>query len=448
MQATPHRSEKTPLRSAVFVDESIVAANGDSGLEERGQLFIIKTDKADWLRDIQALQEAPRLSPNRSFLIGDRPQTLQTAQEFGLYGLYILTGRGAQHLSDLSWNTPVFHRLTDALEWIKSHPDPKAYFETQWADGAAAIRRGEVVAFPTETVYGLGADAFQPEAVQKIFAVKGRPHDNPLIAHIADPAQLEMLVTAVPDVAHRLIQAFWPGPLTLVLPKRRNVPDVVTAGHPTVAVRMPAHPIAQELIRRSGTAVVAPSANQFTFTSPTTAQHVADQLGSRCERIIDGGACRVGLESTVVSLTGPAPMLLRPGGISKEELETLIGPVVDATQSTAAATESPGMMRNHYAPSTPLSVFSDIPPDVEKAADIGVLLFQSSTRSFAGPTEVLSAAGDPNEAAAHLFTALRRLDAKGLRQIVAEYAPETGVGTAINNRLSKAACGRSRTAHN
>lgn len=449
MHNTLQASGTDPVDRAVFVDERIFATNGESGpeqlkaLQERSLFFVIHTDAADWPRDIQKLQDTHQLNSDQSFFIGDHPQMLQVAQEAGLYGLYILTGCGAQHLAGLSWDTLVFHRLTDALEWIESHPDPEAYFEAQGTDGAAAIRRGEVVAFPTETVYGLGADAFQPDAVKKIFDIKGRPHNNPLIAHISSEDQIETLVTHVPDAAKKLMHAFWPGPLTLVFPKRSEVPDVVTAGHPTVAVRMPAHPIARELIRRCGTALVAPSANLFTCTSPTTAQHVSDQLGARCKQIIDGGACRVGLESTVLSLTGPTPKLLRPGGISKKEIEDVIGPIDEVSQTQTSSSESPGMMRNHYAPATPLSAFTEIPSRYETDKNVGVLLFEPTSRRFSGTIEVLSQTGDPAEAAAHLFTALRRLDALGLREIVAEYAPKEGVGIAINNRLSKATQGRS-----
>jgi len=242
------------------------------------------------------------------------------------------------------------------------------------------------------------------------------------------------------------MDAFWPGPLSLVLPKRKEVPDIVTAGHETVAVRMPAHPIARDLIRRTSTPVVAPSANRFTCTSPTTARHVREQLGDRCGVIIDGGACRVGVESTVISFSGSTPVVLRPGGIPIEELERLIGKV--ETRSTAlrksCATESPGMMPNHYAPATDLLVFEEIPACFETQSDIGVLLFLPSVKPFEGAVEILSQSGDTKEAAANLFAALRRLDSLNLRLIVAEYTPARNLGNAINNRLLKAAGGRIR----
>lgn len=221
------------------------------------------------------------------------------------------------------------------------------------------------------------------------------------------------------------------------------MPDIVTGGRDSVAVRMPENPIARELIRLCGTPVAAPSANAFTCTSPTTAQHVRDQLGDRCDVVIDGGACRIGVESTVISFTGEVPVVLRPGGVPSEEIERLIGRVQSPTSRSTRSGESPGMMRNHYAPETRLTAFATIPSAYEHQDDIGILLFKSSHRSFSGIVEVLSQHGDTDEAAANFYAALRRLDALGLREIIAEYAPATGRGNAINNRLSKAAMGRS-----
>ena len=250
----------------------------------------------------------------------------------------------------------VFHGILDAAEWIIRHPEQEKSLALQIESGARAIRTGEVCAFPTETVYGLGADAFRPEAVEQIYSIKGRPHYNPLIVHISDQSQLEGLVTGVPEAARRLMEAFWPGPLTVVCPKRQEVPDIVTGGNSTVAVRMSAHPIADKLIRLCGTPVAAPSANRFTCTSPTSARHVKDQLGDRCNTIIDGGACRVGLESTVISFTGDIPVVLRPGGVPVEEIELQIGHVNVRTSPSenTVAVESPGAMRNHYATATHL----------------------------------------------------------------------------------------------
>lgn len=384
------------------------------------------------------------LDLSRSFVIGDHPHDAYTAKDQGVFGIYLLTGHGGKHLSELGMDRLVFHRISDAAEWILNHPGRDRDLQRQIEAGAQAICDGGVVAFPTETVYGLGADVFQPSAVERVFKIKGRPHYNPLIAHVFDTKQLSRLVTHVPDTARRLIEAFWPGPLTIVLPKREEVPGIVTGGHETVAVRMPAHPIAHELIRRCGTPVAAPSANRFTCTSPTTAAHVRQQLGEQCDVVIDGGACRVGVESTVISFAGPVPIVLRPGGVPIEDIEQVIGAVetLSTAKNRCEKLESPGMMPNHYAPATPLMVFDEIPLDYTNRSDIGVLLFQPSDRSYAGAVEVLSNSGSSREAAANFFAALCRLDSLGLREIVAQYAPAGGLGDAMNNRLKKAEKGR------
>jgi L-threonylcarbamoyladenylate synthase len=385
-----------------------------------------------------------RIDLSRSFVVGDHPHDVLTANELGLFGLYLLTGHGGKHISELAMDRLVFHRISDVARWILNHPDHESDLQLQLNKAAKTIRDGGVAAFPTETVYGLGADVFQPEAVEKIFNIKGRPHYNPLIAHISDIEQIDQLVTDFPDKARRLTEAFWPGPLSIVLPKRKEVPDIVTGGHNTVAVRMPAHPIAHSLIRLSGTPLAAPSANKFTCTSPTTADHVREQLGNKCDVVIDGGACRVGVESTVISFTGTVPVILRPGGITVEQIEELIGSVEKLADKSPQVSdlESPGMMPNHYAPATTLSTFTEIPASFERRNDVGVLLFKPSTRNFAGVTEVLSKSGDTQEAATNFFAALCRLDSLNLQEIVVEYVPDQGLGSAINNRLAKAAKGR------
>jgi L-threonylcarbamoyladenylate synthase len=383
------------------------------------------------------------LDLKKSFVIGDHPHDALTANEQGVFGLYVLSGHGGKHLQDLPADILVFHRLGDAAEWILKHPGQKADIDRQIEEGAALLAAGKVVALPTETVYGLGADVFNPDALARVFEIKKRPMNNPLIAHIADAEQVEQLATIVPEKAKMVMEAFWPGPLTIVLPKKAEVPDVATAGHPTVAIRMPASPIARKLIRLSGTAVAAPSANAFTYTSPTTAQHVIEQLGDACDMVIDGGACRVGVESTVLSFTGERPVLLRPGGVSAEEIEAVIGPIDTVESKPRVRAESPGLMPNHYAPETPLILVDEIPEEYEDAEDVAILLFQSSDRSFAGVVDVLSEHGDVKEAAANLYAAMRRLDTLGLREIIVEKAPSHGLGVAINNRLTKASRGRS-----
>lgn len=382
------------------------------------------------------------LDLSRSFIIGDHPHDVKTGSELGVLGLYVLTGHGQKHLKDLpSWKM-IFHRLTDAVNWIIEHPEHEDYFKWELPAAAQLIREGEAVAFPTETVYGLGADVFNPEAVSKIFEIKGRPKNNPLIAHISDMSQLSLLTDNIPSKARKLMESFWPGPLTIVLDKKDTVPDIVTAGNSTVAVRMPSNSIALELIALTGTAVAAPSANSFTCTSPTTAQHVIDQLGDKCKKVIDGGACRVGVESTVITFTGKVPVILRHGGLSKEEIEMAIGPVEEIEEAKDIKRESPGQMLNHYAPKTTLEIVSSITEDLRRDEMVGVILQEPSGEDFNGPVEVLSRKGDTREMAVNLYAALRRLDLLGLKLLVTLPFPDKDIGRALNDRLKKAANGQ------
>ena len=320
---------------------------------------------------------------------------------------------------------------------------------------AGIIKRGGIVAFPTETVYGLGADAFAPLAVARIFEVKKRPHFDPLIVHVAGPDDLGRLVTDIPGPAQKLINRFWPGPLTLVLPKRDEVPDIVTAGLPTVAVRMPRHAMAQRLIELSGSPIAAPSANPFGYVSPTTAEHVRAQLDDQVDLILDGGPCPVGVESTILSFSEERPMLLRPGGVPLEEIESVIGkveitPVEKQTPDAsgpwasgpwASGPRAPGMLPRHYAPRTPIVLAAKDEIDSYRNRKAGLLAFRDpSKRPAFVHTEILSRKGDFREAAANLFAAIRRLDALDLEVIVAEAVPETGLGRAIMDRLRRASC--------
>lgn len=310
------------------------------------------------------------------------------------------------------------------------------------AEAARFLREGRLVAFPTETVYGLGADAFNPLAVARIFEVKNRPTFDPIIVHIADLAQLAELVSEIPEIARRLIERFWPGPLTLVLPKTDRVPDIVTAGLPTVAVRMPAHPVALALIRAADRPVAAPSANRFGYLSPTTAEHVLAQLDGKADLILDGGPCPVGVESTVLDLTADAPTVLRPGGLAVEELAKVVGPVRVATGPTERP-KAPGQLERHYAPRTPLVVFTDRAYPDPAGRRAGLLLLARPDEPPAGfaAVEWLSESGDLREAAANLFAALHRLDRANLDLIYAQAVPEVGLGRAIMDRLRKAAAG-------
>ncbi|RLA78442.1 MAG: threonylcarbamoyl-AMP synthase [Deltaproteobacteria bacterium] len=298
---------------------------------------------------------------------------------------------------------------------------------------AEVIRRGGVVAFPTETVYGLGADAFNARAVALIFELKGRPRFDPLIVHVADPGDVKRLWQEVDSRARKLMERFWPGPLTLVLPKRAEVPDIVTAGLGTVAVRMPAHPVALALIREAETPVAAPSANPFGRLSPTTAEHVLQGLGERVEVILDGGRCPVGVESTVLALDGE-PRLLRPGGVPVEQIEEVIGPVKKDLRPTRP--EAPGGLPRHYSPRTPLRLLQR-GEEIPRGLKVGLLAFKTPREGFVR-VEVLSPSGDLREAAARLFEALHRLDSAGLDLILAESVPEEGLGLAIMDRLRRA----------
>lgn len=307
---------------------------------------------------------------------------------------------------------------------------------------AEIIRSGGLVAFPTETVYGLGCDALNSGAAAKVFEAKQRPTFDPLIVHLADRSMVEMVVKCVPLLAHRLMDAFWPGPLTLILPKQPAVPDLVTAGLSTVAIRMPAHPVAQALLREVRRPIAAPSANPFGYVSPTTAQHVSDGLGDRVDLILDGGPCPVGVESTILALTGDRAELLRPGSLTLEAIQAVIGPV-DRARSSDETMHMPGQSARHYATRTRVTILPapaawPVPQIGERAG----LLTISEPRDVAGQfhaVEVLSPSGDLREAARHLFAALRRLDALGLDRIYAEPCAETGLGLAIMDRVRRCA---------
>jgi L-threonylcarbamoyladenylate synthase len=302
---------------------------------------------------------------------------------------------------------------------------------------ARLLRDGELVAFPTETVYGLGGDATSDRAVARIFAAKGRPRFNPLIVHV--PAFVEAEALAVIDERARLAaRHFWPGPLTLVLPRRSDsgLSLLASAGLDTIAVRAPRHPVAQSLLRATGRPIAAPSANRSGRVSPTMAAHVAAELGERVALILDAGPCPVGLESTVLDLTGTAPVLLRPGGVSLEELTDLLG-TIETLQTDAAAPRAPGSLPSHYAPDLPLRL------DAREARP-GEALLAFGPDAPPGFAEVvwLSQTGDLAEAAANLFALLRRLDRPEFAGIAVMPIPERDLGRAINDRLRRAAAAR------
>jgi len=310
---------------------------------------------------------------------------------------------------------------------------------------ARIVKSGGLVAFPTETVYGLGACGLWAEAVAKLFEVKGRPTFDPVILHVASPKEARGLWARVPRLAHKLMKRFWPGPLTLVLPRKPGVPDLVTAGLPTVAVRMPSHPVALDLLRRAGCPIAAPSANRFGRLSPTHHAAVLEQLGGRIDAVIASGPTPVGIESTVVSLVEDPPVVLRPGGTPLEALRELVPNL--RVEARVGPSASPGTLPRHYMPSTPLFLLTPGTSEgSEQALDrrrCGLLAFRDRWEGFAR-VEVLSPQGDLITAAANFFTALRVLDQEGLEAIVAEPVPETGLGVAMMDRLRRAASGKAR----
>ena len=302
---------------------------------------------------------------------------------------------------------------------------------------ARLIRDGELVALPIETVYGLGADATNERAVAKIFVAKGRPKFNPLISHVTGADEARRYVRWN-DTAEKLAASFWPGPLTLVLPRAKDstIALLTTAGLDTVAIRAPDHPLAQALIRAAGPPIAAPSANRSGSVSPTRAEPVRDSLGDRVKLILDGGPCTVGVESTVLDLTTGRPTLLRPGGATREAIEAVIGPIAvsDALPSGDTPLKSPGQLASHYAPSVPVRLGA-----TTVAADEALLAFGPAPPAGARTTLNLSPAGDLGEAAANLFAHLRALDAQSPSRIAVMPIPETGLGLAINDRLRRAA---------
>lgn len=300
---------------------------------------------------------------------------------------------------------------------------------------AQIIQGGGLVAFPTETVYGLGANALNAEAVAKIFAAKQRPSFDPLIVHVASLEMLSKVVNEVSPLAQKLIEQFWPGPLTLVFAKSAFVPGIVTSGLPTVAVRMPDHPVALELIRQSGVPIAAPSANPFGYLSPTRAEHVERMLGNRVDLILDGGPTAFGVESTIL-LLAEKPVVLRFGAVSAEALEAVVGPV-ELRVGESLKPLVPGQLPQHYSPRTPIQIASPEEVPLELRKKVGYLAFKDVPKGFK-VVKLLSPTGDLLEAAAHLFEALHQLDRLGLGAIYAEPVPEAGLGRAIMDRLRRA----------
>ena len=302
------------------------------------------------------------------------------------------------------------------------------------------LNREELVAIPTETVYGLAGNIFSETAIQKIFETKKRPKFNPLIVHLHDVSQLEGFIDYIPPKAKDLANAFWPGPLTLVLPKKNVIPDLVTAGKDTVAVRIPNHPLTLELLKNLDFPLAAPSANPFGSISPTTAQHVKNYFDGQLEMVLDGGSCKAGIESTIVGFDNDEPVVYRLGSTSIEDIENVVGKVKIQNRSESKPV-APGMLSRHYAPSTPTYLVDNITEFLQQFPDenIGVLsLHKIENTNNIKHQETLSLDGDLKEATSNLYAALHRLDTKNLDKIVCQKFPNQGLGKSINDRLQRA----------
>ena len=331
----------------------------------------------------------------------------------------------------------------------------KLLTEKELDQAAAILREGGLVGIPTETVYGLGANGLDENAVKNIFAAKGRPQDNPLILHIPDVSWLERYCKDIPLTAYKLAQAYWPGPMTMILSHKELVPNAVTAGLDTVGMRCPAHKLCRDIIAAAGVPVAAPSGNTSGRPSPTTAQHMLEDMDGKIEAIVDGGPCAVGIESTIIDLTCNPPRLLRPGGITLEQLRAVLGevdvdPAVTRLMGAGEKPRAPGMKYRHYAPKAPVTVVTGAP---KKSAEYiaahaqpedGVICFDEflplfTERSSARPVMDLGPAGDKEEQARHIFKALRSFDHTTVPAIWAQCPDTGGIGLAIANRLNKAA---------
>jgi L-threonylcarbamoyladenylate synthase len=301
-----------------------------------------------------------------------------------------------------------------------------------------ALKDGEVIGLPTETVYGLAADAMNTHAVKKIFALKGRPIDHPLIVHIADASQLSRWANNIPEEVFVLAQHFWPGPLTMILKKQPQVPDVVTGGQDTVGLRCPAHPLALALLQQFGSGVAAPSANRFGRISPTTAQHVRDEFGDAVPVILEGGECEVGIESTIIDLSNPMPRILRPGMISQTEIESVIGVIgqaaLDKDQNIPRAS---GTLAAHYAPRTPMKSQTRAEILRKPEPNTCYLLLDEPILSL----QSICLANNSQAYAHHLYAALRELDQRNCSLIIIEQTPQNSEWLAVNDRLSRALAG-------
>lgn len=304
---------------------------------------------------------------------------------------------------------------------------------------AQTLNNGGIIGLPTETVYGLGGIAYKEQAVQEIYRVKQRPYYNPLILHISGIEKIDTVAAYIPELAYRLAEEFWPGPMTLVLPKKTEVPGIVTAGHDTVAIRVPAHPVAQQLLEITGAPIAAPSANPFGRTSPTTATHVLEYFDGQIPLILDGGACEVGIESTIIGFENGEPIIYRQGTVTEEQIGKIAGKLGHFVNDDAAP-RAPGMLSRHYAPKTPLVVTKDPAAIAEQYAGkrLGIISFAGGVVHQAASEIVLSPTGSMKEAAANLYRSLHQMDAADVDVIIAEEFHAHGIGAALNDKLYRA----------
>ena len=350
----------------------------------------------------------------RSFVVGDHPCDVDFANNSRAHGIYVLTGHGEKHRDELSFPCDVVANIEQAVDRILA------------IHSASVLRRGGLVALPTETVYGLSADADNAQAIERVFTVKGRPTNHPLIVHLADKKQLPEWASPLTDTALRLAERFWPGPLTLILPRAKRVLDAVTGGQESVGIRIPAHPLALAMLREFQGGVAAPSANRFGLVSPTTADHVRQDLGEDVDFIADGGPCEIGVESTIVSLVGERAEILRPGGVSREELQATLG--YDISIKDSGLVRVSGQLISHYAPTANVMLISG-----DQLSDKAKRLGEQGYR-----VEILS---ERDIEPASLFASLRRADEGAVDVVLVTLPPEQGLGAAVADRLRKAAAG-------
>lgn len=421
---------------------------------ELTEIYVCPHERADKCRCckpspwfLQRAAEKYDLDLGRSYMIGDHPHDVTTGQAAGATGIYVLSGHGLKHRAELGIGERIVAAgIGDAARMIVNEQFPSDD-DSEVEEAARILRRGGLVALPTETVYGLGANVYDESAAARVFSVKKRPRFDPLIVHIPDISWMSLLVTEIPFLAKILAEAFWPGPLTLVLPRRPEIPDLAVAGLPTAAVRVPDHEMTRRVLRQAGVPAAAPSANRFGGVSPTTAAHVRQGLGAKVDMIVDGGPCQVGVESTIIGFQEGKPVLLRPGGIPVERIEKTTGvPVIresslDNVENNRVV--SPGRLLRHYSPAKPMRLFAaadevPVPPPGENWFLLLRQPREEGTEDYLH-VEVLSATGDEQEIARRLFAALREAEQSSADLIMAEIGPDQGLGLAVNDRLRRAA---------